>query len=413
MRLALALLTAFSALVQPVAAADLAIVGAKIYPAPNLPAIEDGTVLIHNSKIAKVGRSADVRLSPGVAKIDARGAVLAAGFWNNHIHLMHVDLLRAERKPATTLDRGFAVILTAWGFTTAYELDGDLPNTDVLRRRIASGEVKGPLLLTVGTMFCPAGGTPIYIRDFVAENHWENCETSTPAEAAKRAAYQLDHGANGAKLMAGAYLGENPHRVLNLRLDIAKAVVDEAHKRGKPVFAHPQNLDGIDVAVDSGADVLAHATIDDGDWSPERVRRIRDHRMALIPTLMLFDNLLKDAKAPDEVRSMLVKRAISEVQAFHEAGGQILFGTDGGDVPLDPTKEYELMNRAGLDWREILASLTTAPSSRFGYSVHKGRIAKDMDADLVLLATDPSTDVSAFANVRMTIRGGRIIYERK
>jgi imidazolonepropionase-like amidohydrolase len=326
---------------------------------------------------------------------------------------MYEDLLLAERKPATTLDRGLAAILAAWGFTTAYELDGDLPNTKVLRRRIASGEVKGPLLLSVGTMFCPAGGTPIYIRDFVAKNHWENCEASTPAEAAKRAAYQLDHGANGAKLMAGAYLGENPHRVLNLRLDIAKAVVAEAHKRGKPVFAHPQNFGGIDVAVDSGADVLAHATIDDGDWTLERVRRIRDHNMALIPTLMLFDNLLKDAKAPDDVRSMLVKRAISEVQAFHEAGGQILFGTDGGDVPLDPTKEYELMNRAGLNWQEILASLTTAPASRFGYATRKGRIANGMDADLVLLAADPSTDVTAFAKVRTTIRRGRVIYERK
>jgi imidazolonepropionase-like amidohydrolase len=135
--------------------------------------------------------------------------------------------------------------------------------------------------------------------------------------------------------------------------------------------------------------------------------------MALIPTLMLFDNLLKDAKAPDDVRSMLVKRAISEVQAFHEAGGQILFGTDGGDVPLDPTKEYELMNRAGLNWREILASLTTAPASRFGYATRKGRIANGMDADLVLLAADPSTDVTAFAKVRITIRRGRVIYERK
>jgi imidazolonepropionase-like amidohydrolase len=36
-----------------------------------------------------------------------------------------------------------------------------------------------------------------------------------------------------------------------------------------------------------------------------------------------------------------------------------------------------------------------------------------MDADLVLLAADPSTDVTAFAKVRTTIRRGRVIYERK
>jgi imidazolonepropionase-like amidohydrolase len=57
MRFALALFAAFSALAQPAGAADLAIVGAKIYPAPNLLAVDDGTVLIHNGKIAKVGRT--------------------------------------------------------------------------------------------------------------------------------------------------------------------------------------------------------------------------------------------------------------------------------------------------------------------------------------------------------------------
>jgi hypothetical protein len=35
---------------------------------------------------------------------------------------MHEDLLLAERKPPTSLDRGLAAILTAWGFTTAYAI---------------------------------------------------------------------------------------------------------------------------------------------------------------------------------------------------------------------------------------------------------------------------------------------------
>jgi imidazolonepropionase-like amidohydrolase len=113
------------------------------------------------------------------------------------------------------------------------------------------------------------------------------------------------------------------------------------------------------------------------------------------------------------VRQSLVQRAVSEVKAFHEAGGLILFGTDGGLDRRDPTKEYQLMQRAGLDWRAILASMTTAPAKRFGYSARKGRIAKGMDADLVLLDQDPATDVTAFHSVRDTIRGGQIIYERK
>jgi imidazolonepropionase-like amidohydrolase len=33
-----------------------------------------------------------------------------------------------------------------------------------------------------------------------------------------------------------------------------------------------------------------------------------------------------------------------------------------------------------------------------------------MDADLVVLATDPAVDVKAYSIVRYTIRGGRIVY---
>jgi imidazolonepropionase-like amidohydrolase len=35
-----------------------------------------------------------------------------------------------------------------------------------------------------------------------------------------------------------------------------------------------------------------------------------------------------------------------------------------------------------------------------------------MDADLVVLAADPATDPRNFANVVLTVRAGRIIYEK-
>ena len=87
-----------------------------------------------------------------------------------------------------------------------------------------------------------------------------------------------------------------------------------------------------------------------------------------------------------------------------------MFGTDVGYIDVyDTTEEYRLMS-AALDWRKILASLTTAPSARFGFAAHKGRIAKGMDADLVLLNGDPAQDPTAFARVRDTIRAGRVIW---
>jgi imidazolonepropionase-like amidohydrolase len=100
----------------------------------------------------------------------------------------------------------------------------------------------------------------------------------------------------------------------------------------------------------------------------------------------------------------------NEVKNYSAAGGQILFGTDVGYTDaFDTTEEYRLM-AAALDWRQILASLTTAPAQRFGFAAHKGRIAAGMDADLVLLNADPAQDPTAFARVRDTIRAGRVIW---
>ena len=98
--------------------------------------------------------------------------------------------------------------------------------------------------------------------------------------------------------------------------------------------------------------------------------------------------------------------SLREVRQFARAGGQILFGTDVGFLKDDdPTEEYEHMARAGLTWRDILASLTTNPASRFGESRRRGRIDRGMDGDVVVLKADPAKDVRAFASVGYSIRG--------
>jgi imidazolonepropionase-like amidohydrolase len=63
-----------------------------------------------------------------------------------------------------------------------------------------------------------------------------------------------------------------------------------------------------------------------------------------------------------------------------------------------------------MNFQQILASLTTNPAARFGYSGRSGRIAKGMEADLVLLDGDPAGDVTAFSKVDRVIRQGKVIY---
>ena len=104
-------------------------------------------------------------------------------------------------------------------------------------------------------------------------------------------------------------------------------------------------------------------------------------------------------------------KAVAELRAFSGGGGQVLFGTDVGYMnDFDTRREFRMMLQAGLDYRRILAALTTAPASRFGARQHTGCVHRGFDADLVVLGADPAEDVANFAKVRYTIRGGKIIY---
>ena len=193
-------------------------------------------------------------------------------------------------------------------------------------------------------------------------------------------------------------------------LDLARAIVAEAHRAGKPVFAHVSNNQGIEAAVQSGVDILAHTTPADDLWSASFGRtRLAAAHMALTPTLTLWEVEYKGSD-PDELKKGMGKAA-QQIKAFSQAGGQILFGTDVGYIErFDTSEEFVWMSRAGMTFQQILASLTTNPAHRFGASAHSGRIAKGMDGDFVVLRTDPEQDVTAFSKVRYTIRSGRVIY---
>lgn len=395
-------------------AAELAIVGARIYPAPDAAAIDDGVVVVRDGRIVRVGSRSAVPVPRAARVIDARGAVLTAGFWNSHIHLMSPDQLSAATAKAEPLQAGLEEMLTRWGFTSVFDIASSTDGTLALRRRVNSGEIAGPMILTVGDPFFPKDGTPIYVRDYMKAHGMADEEVSTPEEAAARASSQLDRGTDGVKIFAGAIVGGKVG-VLPMRIDIAKAVVEQAHRRGKPAFAHPSNLAGLNVAIESGVDVLAHTTAmddlsDPGGWSPELIARMRLHNMALTPTMTLFEVEARKSGESSADLAQAISMITAELRDYAAAGGQILFGTDVGYTDaFDTTEEYRLMSGA-LGWRQILASLTIAPATRFGFGAHKGRIAAGMDADLVLLNADPAQDPTAFARVRDTIRAGRVIW---
>jgi len=115
---------------------DLALVGAKIYPSPADPAIENGSILVHDGRIAAVGPTSTVKIPKGATVIDCKGLVVTAGFWNSHVHILTLGLLHADKLSSEQIGAQLEEMLTRWGFTTVFDIASVLENTNLIRRRI-------------------------------------------------------------------------------------------------------------------------------------------------------------------------------------------------------------------------------------------------------------------------------------
>lgn len=390
-------------------ASDLALVGAKIYLSPTEPPIESGSILVHDGHILSVGPSARIKIPSGTRVIDCKGLVVTAGFWNSHVHILTTGLVHAEIHSSDQITAELQEMFTRWGFTTVFDIASTLQNTNLIRGRMESGEIKGPRILTVGDPFYIKGGTPIYVKDFLEKNHITIPEVESIPQAKERVEQQVHNGADGIKIFVSSV---EANAILTMPLGMAKAIVAEAHAAGKPVFAHVSNNEGTEVAIQSGVDVLAHTTPADTPWSPAFVHRMVAAHMALTPTLTLWEVEFNGTDPKELEKGMNV--AAQQLGAFSQAGGQVLFGTDAGFIQhYDTLEEFKWMSRAGMNYQQILASLTTRPTQRFGSSSHSGRIAKGFDADIVVLSADPAQDALAYSKIRYTIRAGKVLYTAK
>ncbi len=381
---------------------DLALVGGKVYPSPNATLIEDAVVLIHDGKIAEIGKRGEVKIPKSDQVIDCTGKVITAGFWNSHVHFTEDVWNGVAIASPGKLEPHMQDMLTRWGFTTVYDLGSNPVSTSALRTRIANGDLAGPKIYMTGTIF-PKDGIPIYVpKDANLP------QAGTPEEARALALEELST-ADALKLFTGSYQGDKP--VINMPEPVAKAAVDVAHAQSKRVFTHPQNRIGVDNALEGGVDVLAHTIPTEGQYTSEELNRMKAQHTALIPTLTLWEVELEKEHASAAAEQKFVQAGVDELKSYFDQGGMILFGTDVGYTQhYDTTEEYVLMAKSGMTWRDILASLTTNPANFFKGS-STGELVNGDAADLVVLSADPATDVRNFAKVDYTIQAGKVIYK--
>lgn len=361
-------------------------------------------MLIQDGKISAVGSKANTRVPRTAQSLDCTGLTIVAGFWNSHAHFFQRKWENAAAIPAPEIGRQLLEMTTRYGFTSVFDMGSMWENTRRIRDRIESGEVPGPRIRSTGeALVAPGAIPPANIIRMLGSMTSPSPEVTDAAQALAASRKLLDAGVDGVKV----HLQRPAPPNLPIPENAIQAAVIEAHRAGKPVFVHPNDRADVLAAVRAGVDVIAHTT-PRSPWDDTVVAAMKERRVALTPTLTVWRYLLRHDRISTQEQS--VNTSIGELRAWVDAGGTVLFGNDLGAVDYDPTEEYTLMAAAGMSFRQILTSLTTAPAERFGASQQVGRIAAGLQADLAVLKGDPSTDIRAFAAVRYTLRAGKIIF---
>jgi len=430
-----------------------AFTGATLVDGTGGPKIPDGVVLVRGGKIDCAGTRAACPIPAGVPVTDLRGAFLAPGLVDAHMHFAQTGWadgrpdafdVRAThpydevQKGLRTHPERFYRSYLCSGVTAVFDVGGypwslDLPSrteSDLLAPHVGAA---GPLLATIDFWLNLPGE-----RQFLFLKDEESARTGV--------AYLASRGAQAIKVW---YI-VTKDRPVELSAPAVLAAGAEAKKRGLPLIVHATGLAEAKVALRAGAKLLVHSVVD-LPVDDEFLALMRSSGAIYCPTLTVADgyvNLARSASAGKPLvaddpngcvdpatRALLAetpsigagpvaekvlareahlagqkKLMAANLKRVRDAGLPVAMGTDAGNPGTlhGPSvhAEMEAMQAAGMSPAEVLASATRVAARAMGREREIGTVEKGKLADLVVLGADPTMDASSFRKVKGVVRGG-------
>jgi imidazolonepropionase-like amidohydrolase len=413
----------------------LALVGGRIIDGYEGTPIDDGVVLIAGERIVAVGPRDRVAVPAGTPVIDTRGMSVLPGLADMHVHLMILGHGDYEHWDAAYRSQFRDVIMPAAakqlldsGVTVARDLGAELQDSLTVRDRIAKGEIPGPRLFVSGPFIQHAPYT-----EWEKEYRWG---VNGPADARAKVQKILDAGVDVVKLIDQDQMTEEE----------VKAVVDTAHKGGKPVVAHAHREDEIRIGLKYGVDCFEHTGMGTAPGYPEDILaaiRKRNQTLAWCPTIEplflsqytadTFPERLNDPRwqegLPPEIAAdireslrnlpglpyfTLVRRRIptlaNKFRQLRETGVTMLIGTDSGipgNFHTDSTwRELEAWVRLGVPPMQAIASATRWPAAWLKKEKDFGTIAVGRYADIIAVRGDVLSNIGLLQRVDVVVKGG-------
>jgi len=426
------------------------------------------TVLVTGNRITAVGPADQVLIPDDADVVDATGGFLIPGLWDVHVHSVANVTWDMDVRSIGNAEWHFPLFL-AYGVTAVRNMndataDPTLELTRSVKRRLATGDLRGPRLLANGPAVDgdpPLTSNPVVVR--------------TAAEARAVVDTVADQGADFVKVYTNlsreAYFAIMDHaRQRGIHVDghvPFRVLPAEAADAGQRTFEHLLAMAlGCATEADSERKEFARILSDSGrsvvvERSPlelfrherrlyemrnpaactETIKAYRRNGVAEAPSLVGYHHvvnakeILSDAKnlqlVPPAVRrnweerlasktgrtvrsilGPLVPLQVENTRLLHEAGVVLLAGTDVGIPMLVPGlslhEELALLVEAGLTPLEALRTATVNPARILGTGDSLGTIEAGRLADLVLLDANPLADIANTRRIRVVIANGRL-----
>ncbi|WP_262693344.1 amidohydrolase family protein [Kordiimonas aquimaris] len=415
-----------------------ALVGGMLIDGYEAPPVHNAVVLVEGNRIIAAGPAHEVTVPDGTPIIDTRGKTIMPGLIDMHIHLdlighgdydEYYKFLRGTERLPEVMPIAAKHMMRA-GVTTGVDLGSPF---DILetRDRIRRGEIPGPRLVISGPWI-----TRIKL-DGVPDSY--QIVISSPEEAAEKTLELIERGSDVIKTWLG------------LTRDDLKAIVKAAHSKGVKVHSHLYKVPAMWDAIAAGVDVMQHVGSAKMPPYPENLlRKITEDRIPVIQTIAhriwvypattdnpsRLDTPELQADIPDDIyaemqRSFKNFRALSyfkdtpdeirhskiNARQFIEANAYMGVGTDAAS-PLNfhteaMWREMAALVDSGMTPARVITAATKTGAEILGKGKELGTIQAGKLADIIVVDGDPLFDINAMKYVAVTIKDGRVWFDKK
>jgi imidazolonepropionase-like amidohydrolase len=399
------------------------------------PPIERGVLVVQNGRVTAAGDRGSVNAPANAARVDLTGKTVMPAIVNGHIHLgfQRGPLFAAEsytRENIVDQLNRYAVA----GVAAVLSLGTDAgPIADAIRADQRTGKLGGALFRMAGRGIAPPDAGPANVA---MKPSAYGVRTEEEARAAVRE--QAARGVDVIKIWVDDRNGTVP----KLSPELARAVIDEAHKHKLKAIAHIFYLDDAKWLARAGVNGFAHL-MRDREADDELVTLMRDNGVVIIPNMAINQNAiytappdwlddplfraLTTAEDADRIRASFNGRPAQSVEraaatfrgmersvARMKAGGvKFAFGTDAGAVrdhvhAFTDHRELEIMVRAGLTPMEAIAAATSGSAELAGLT-DLGALTPGKSADFIVLDANPLDDIRNTRRIsRVYLRGREV-----